>query len=143
MNPKISTGTMRALEECIADSSRPEKIRRACALRLSRLRAAARTPATGPRLTTSATRTKAAPAKPAPLPVPTEKARYEALQSFLALSRHRSALHRKRRTAGEQDVFNAMVALMPATAPTSDDPQQWRDFIARVSAILEEIKSTK
>jgi hypothetical protein len=75
--------------------------------------------------------------------VPTDKARFEALESFLALSRHRTALFRKRRTAGEQDIFNAMVALMPATVPPTDDPQQWRDFIARVSAILEEIKSTK
>jgi hypothetical protein len=137
MSPKSYALTIAALEKAVVDFSRPEKIRRSCALRLARLRAAAR-PAAG-----TTTRTKAAPAKPAPLPVPTERARFEAVQSFLALSRHRTALFRKRRTAGEQDVFNAMVALMPATAPTSDDPQQWRDFIARVSAILEEIKSTK
>jgi hypothetical protein len=31
---------------------------------------------------------------------------------------------------------------MPGTAPTTDDPGQWRDFIARISGILEEIKST-
>jgi hypothetical protein len=133
MNPKNYARTIRALEECIADSTHPEKLRRMAALRLSRLRAAAR-PATSTTRTTSA--------KPATPPVPTEKARYEALQSFLALSRHRSALHRKRCTPAEYELKAVMACLMPATAPTTDDPGQWRDFISRISGVLEEIKSS-
>jgi hypothetical protein len=82
MSPKSYALTIAALEKAVVDFSRPEKIRRSCALRLGRLRAAAR-PATS-----TATRTKPAPAaKPATLPVPTERARFEAVQSFLALSR--------------------------------------------------------
>jgi hypothetical protein len=137
MNAKTHARTLAALEACINDSTRPEKLRRACALRLGRLRVAAR-PATS-----TATRTKpATPAKPATPPVPTEKAKFEAVQSFLALSRTRSALFRKRRTPAENNIFAAMTCLMPGTAPTTDDPGQWRDFIARISGILEEIKST-
>ena len=131
MSPRIRAKNIAILEGIVANASRPEALRRSAALRLSRLKGAV-----------SPTTTRTTP-KPAPLPVPTDKARFEALESFLALSRHRTALFRKRRTAGEQDIFNAMVALMPATVPPTDDPQQWRDFIARVSAILEEIKSTK
>jgi hypothetical protein len=135
MSPRNHSLTIAALERCVSDSTKPEKLRRSASLRLSRLRAAVKRPAATTRTT--------APSNPAALPVPTEKARYEALQSFLALCRQRTALHRKRRSTGEQGIFNAMVALMPATAPTCDDPQQWRDFIARVSAILEEIKTAK
>jgi hypothetical protein len=138
MNPKNYARTIRALEECVADASRPEKLRRMAALRLSRLRAAAR-PATG----TTTTRTKPATApKPATPPVPTEKARFESVQSFLALSRNRSALHRKRRTPAENNIYAAMICLMPATVPTTDDPAAWTDFISRISGILQEIKST-
>jgi hypothetical protein len=138
MNAKTHARTLAALEACINDSTRPEKLRRACALRLGRLRAAAKAaPATG-----ATTRTKAAPAKPAPLPVPTERARFEAVQSFLALSRHRTALHRKRRTPAETEIYFSMTALMPAAVPITDDPAAWTDFIARISGILQEIKST-
>jgi len=136
MNAKTHARTLAALEACINDSSRPEKLRRSAALRLARLRAAAR-PAAG-----TTTRTKAAPAKPAPLPVPTERARFEAVQSFLALSRHRTALHRKRRTPAETEIYFSMTALMPAAVPITDDPAAWTDFIARISGILQEIKST-
>ena len=136
MSPKSYALTIAALEKAVVDFSRPEKLRRACSLRLSRLRAAAR-PATS-----TATRTKAAPAKPAPLPAPTEKARYESVQSFLALSRHRTALHRKRRTPAETEIYFSMTALMPAAVPATDDAKAWTDFIARISGILEEIKST-
>ncbi len=136
MSPKNIALTIRTLEACINDSTRPEKLRRACSLRLSRLRAAARP------TTTTTTRTKAAPAKPAPLPVPTERARYESVQSFLALSRHRTALHRKRRTPAETEIYFSMTALMPAAVPITDDPAAWTDFIARISGILQEIKST-
>ena len=135
ISPRIRAKNIEILQRVYNDASRPEAARRSAALRLSRLRAAVNRPAATARTT--------APSKPAPLPVPTEKARFEALESFLALSRHRTALHRKRRTAGEQDIFNAMVALMPATVPPTDDPQQWRDFIAKVSCILEEIKAAK
>ena len=144
MSPKNYARTIRALEECIADASRPEKLRRMAALRLARLRAAAKAaPATGLRLTTgTTTRTKpATAAKPAAPPAPTERTRFEALQSFLALSRHRSALRRKRRTPAENNIFASMVCLMPSAAPTTDDPAAWRDFIDRVGLILEEIKS--
>jgi hypothetical protein len=143
MNQKTYNGTIRALEECIADASRPEKIRRACALRLARLKSATRPQGAGLRLTATRPTATRTTAKPAPLPIPTEKARFEALQSFLALSRHRSALHRKRRSTSEQSIFSAMVALMPAGIPTTDDAQQWRNFIAQVEGVLAEIKSAK
>ncbi len=143
MSPKNYALTIAALEKAVVDFSRPEKIRRSCALRLARLRAAGR-PATGLRLTPgTTTRTKPAPAaKPATPPVPTERARFEAVQSFLALSRHRSVLHRKRRTPAETEIYFSMTALMPAAVPSSDDPAAWTDFIARISGILQEIKST-
>jgi len=139
MNPKNYARTIRALEECVADASRPEKLRRMAALRLSRLRAAAR-PATG----TTTTRTKPATApKPATPPVPTQRARYEALEAFLCLARQRSALYRKRCNAAEYEIKATMVALMPAAVPTTDDAKAWTDFIAQVSCLLEEIKNIK
>jgi hypothetical protein len=145
MNPKNYALTIRTLEACIADASRPEKLRRMAALRLARLKAAAKAAPAGLRLTTGTTTRTTAPtaAKPAPLPAPTEKAKFEAVQSFLALSRHRSALHRKRRTAGEQDIFNAMIALMPTIVPQGNDPTEWRNFIAQIDGLLSEIKSIK
>ena len=143
MSPKSYALTIAALEKAVVDFSRPEKIRRSCALRLARLRAAGR-PATGLRPTPgTTTRTKPAPAaKPATPPVPSERARFEAVQSFLALSRHRTALHRKRRTPAETEIYFSMTALMPAAVPITDDAKAWTDFIARISGILEEIKST-
>ena len=145
MNAKTHARTLAALEACINDSTRPEKLRRACSLRLSRLRAAAR-PATGLRLTTgtSTTRTKPATApKPATPPVPTQRARYEALEAFLCLARQRSALYRKRCNAAEYEIKATMVALMPAAVPTTDDATAWRNFIAQVDGLLSEIKSIK
>jgi hypothetical protein len=145
MNERTRQRTIAALEKAVVDFSRPEKIRRSCALRLARLRAAAR-PATGLRLTTgtSTTRTKpATAAKPATPPVPTERARFEALQSFLALSRSRTALHRKRCSAAEYEIKATMVALMPAAVPATDDATAWRNFIAQIDGLLWEIKSIK
>ena len=124
----MTTKTQTALRKLIADASTAPKMRRAATLRLGRLRAASR-----PAITT---RTK-------PAPAPSEDAKFEAYQSFVALSAQRSALHRKRRSTGEQGIFGAMVALMPANSPTTDDPQQWRDFIAQVEGVLAEIKSAK
>ncbi len=141
MNPKNYALTIRTLEQCVADASRPEKLRRMAGRRLARLKAAAKAaPATGLRLTTGTT-TRTTAAKPATPPAPTEKAKFEAVQSFLALSRHRTALHRKRRTPAENNIFAAMTCLMPGTAPTSDDPAAWRDFIDRIGLILQELKS--
>jgi hypothetical protein len=140
ISPRIRAKNIEILTSVYNDASRPEAVRRSAALRLSRLRAAGR-PATGLRLTTGTTTKTTAP-KPATPPAPTEKAKFEAVQSFLALSRTRSALFRKRRTPAENNIFAAMTCLMPGTAPTTDDPGQWRDFIARISGILEEIKST-
>jgi hypothetical protein len=143
MNPKNYALTIRTLEACIADASRPEKLRRMAGRRLARLRAAAKAaPATGLRLTTGTT-TRTTAAKPATPPVPTEKAKFEAVQSFLALSRTRTVLHRKRCNAAEYEIKATMVALMPAAVPTTDDAKQWTDFIARVSGTLEEIKNIK
>jgi hypothetical protein len=65
------------------------------------------------------------------------------VQSFYALSRQRSALYRRRSTARELTIFNAMTALMPATVPTSSDPTEWRNFIAQVDGVLEEIKNVR
>jgi hypothetical protein len=143
MSPKSYALTIAALEKAVVDFSRPEKIRRSCALRLARLRAAGR-PATGLRPTPgTTTRTKPAPAaKPATPPVPSERARFEAVQSFLALSRHRTALHRKRRTPAETEIYFSMTALMPAAVPITDDAKAWTDFIARIDGTLSEIKTT-
>ena len=126
----MTTKTQSALRKLAADASEPAAMRRAATLRLSRLRAA----------TTPAATTRAKPTAPA---APSEKAVYEAAQSFYALSRQRSALYRRRPTAREQTIFNAMTALMPAAVPTSSDPTEWRDFIAQIDGILEEIKNVR
>lgn len=123
-----------ALERLISDSAQPEKVKRACSLRLSRLRRAA----------TTTQRMGAAPMARSVTPptAPSAKQCVEAGEAFLALSRQRSALHRKRRTPAEQEVFGVMVALMPPAIPTSADPNEWRDFVAKVEAVLSEIKTT-
>ena len=120
----MNTRTQAALRKLIADTSTAPTMRRAATLRLSRLRAAT-------------TRTTI----PTPA-APSEKAVYEAVQSFHALSRQRSALYR-RRTAGSFSILNAMTALMPAAVPTSSDPTEWRNFIAQIDGILEEIKNAR
>ena len=127
----MTTKTQTALRKLIADASTPAAIRRAATLRLSRLRAA----------TTPAAITRAA--KPTAPAAPSEKAVYEAVQSFHALSRQRTALYRRRSTTREQTIFNAMTALMPAAVPTSSDPTEWRNFIAQIDGILEEIKNVR
>jgi hypothetical protein len=145
ISPRIRAKNIEILTSVYNDASRPEAVRRSAALRLSRLRAAGR-PATGLRLTpgTPGTRTKpATAAKPATPPVPTEKAKFEAVQSFLALSRHRTALHRKRCNAAEYKIKATMVALMPAAVPTTDDATAWRNFIAQIDGLLSEIKNIK
>lgn len=124
-----------ALERLINDSCQPEKVRRACSLRLSRLRRAG---ASTPQRMGAAPLAKSAP----PLPVPTEKQCVEAAESFYALSRQRSALHRKRRTPAEQNIFASMLSLMPGAVPTTDDPTAWRNFISQVEGVLAEIKNT-
>jgi hypothetical protein len=145
ISPRIRAKNIEILTSVYNDASRPEAVRRSAALRLSRLRAAGR-PATGLRLTpgTTTTRTKpATAAKPATPQVPTEKAKFEAVQSFFALSRTRSALHRKRCTAAEYEIKATMVALMPAAVPTTDDATAWRNFIAQIDGLLSEIKNIK
>ena len=126
----MTTKTQTALRKLIADASTPAAIRRAATLRLWRLRAA----------TNPAAITKAA--KPTTPAAPSEKSVYEAVQSFHALSRQRSALFRHR-TAGSFNILNAMTALMPAAVPTSSDPTEWRNFIAQIDGILEEIKNVR
>ena len=126
----MTTKTQSALRKLAADASEPAAMRRAATLRLSRLRAA---------ITPAAT-TRAKPTAPA---APSEKAVFEAVQSFHALSRQRTALYRRRSTAREQTIFNAMTALMPAAVPTSSDPTEWRNFIAQIDGILEEIKNVR
>jgi hypothetical protein len=130
MSPRNHSLTIAALERCVSDSTKPEKLRRSASLRLSRLRAAVNRPAATTRTT-------------APAPAPSEDAKFEAVQAFRALSAQRSALIRKRRSRGEHEAFAAMVALMPANSPTTDNPQQWRDFIAQVEGVLAEIKAVK
>ena len=126
----MTTKTQSALRKLAADASEPAAMRRAATLRLSRLRAA----------TTPAATTRA---KPTALAAPSEKAVFEAVTSFHALSRQRTALFRRRSTAREQTIFNAMTALMPAAVPTSSDPTEWRNFIAQIDGILEEIKNVR
>ena len=126
MNAKTRARTIAALEKAVVDFTRPEKIRRACALRLSRLRAATKPAAPAP--------------KPAPV-APTEDAKFQAYQAFRALCAQRSALIRKRKTAAELEIFHTMIALMPGGVPNHDDQNGWRDFIARVDATLSEIKT--
>ena len=126
----MTTKTQSALRKLAADASEPAAMRRAATLRLSRLRAA---------ITPAAT-TRAKPTAPA---APSEKAVFEAVQSFHALSRQRTAIYRRRSTTGSFSILNAMTALMPATVPTSSDPNEWRNFIARVDGILKEIKNVR
>ena len=125
--------TIAALQRLAADSAAAPKMRRAATLRLGRLRAAS------------------APAKPltvttrtnAPTPAPSEKAVFEAVESFRALSRQRTALFSKRRTEGERQILATMTALMPQAAPQGSDPKTWADFVGRIDLLLEEIRSIK
>ena len=122
--------TVAALQRLAADSAAAPKMRRAATLRLGRLRAASR-----PAITTRTTPTA---------PAPSEEAKFEAAQSFNALARQRTALFRNRhRTRGEQEAFNAMVFLMPATMPPDNDPTAWRNFVAVIDGLLSEIKNIK
>lgn len=132
---RIYAVTLARLKTLSEDATKPETMRRAASLRLSRLRAA--TPAPAKPALKLTTRT------PAPAPAPTPKACIEAYESFLALNRQRRALFAKRRTGAEQEIFRAMIALMPAAAPTNDDPTAWRNFIAQVDGLLAEIRSIK
>jgi hypothetical protein len=109
-------------------------MRRAAALRLSRLRAATAAPTTRPAVTT---RTNA------PEAAPSEQSKFEAYQSFIVLSRQRSALFNKRRTPAEREIFKAMLALMPAAQPQGNDPTAWRNFVAQIDGLLSEIKNAK
>lgn len=136
MSPKLSTHrermtarTVAALQRLVADSTAAPKMRRAATLRLSRLRAATRP--------TVITRTSA------PVPAPTEQAKFEAYQSFIALSQQRSALMRKRRTPAEQEIFQSMIALMPSAAPQGNDPKAWNNFVAQIDGLLSEIKNIR
>ena len=123
--------TITALQNLAANYAVAPKMRQAAALRLSRLRAA-----TTPAITTRAAKTTA--------PAPSEEAKFEAAQSFNALARQRTALFRnRRRTRGEQEAFNAMVFLMPATMPPDNDPTAWRNFVAVIDGLLSEIKNIK
>jgi hypothetical protein len=126
----MTTKTQTALRKLIADASTAPTMRRAATLRLSRLRAA-----TNPAAITRA-------AKPTAPAAPSEKSVYEAVQSFYALSRQRTALYRHR-TAGSFSILNTLTALMPAAVPTSTDPTEWRNFIAQVDGVLEEIKNVR
>ena len=121
--------TVAALQRLAADSAAAPKMRRAATLRLSRLRAA----------TTPAATTRAA--KPTAPAAPSEKAVYEAVQSFHALSRQRTALSRKHRTPAMQDAFLAISALLPAAVPTSNDLQPWINFVQQIDGLLAEIKN--
>ena len=128
----MKPSTIARLQAAIADASQPAMVRRAAALRLARLRAATTTASKGLTITTRATP-----------PAPSEVAKFEAVQGFHALSRHRTALYHKRRTPIEHHMVLALAALMPASVPTSDDPQTWNDFIAKIDGTLSEIKSIK
>ena len=125
--------TIAALQRLAADSAAAPKMRRAATLRLGRLRAAS---ALAKPLTIT-TRTNA------PTPAPNEKAVFEAVQSFRALSRQRTALFSKRRTEGERQILATMTALMPPAVPQGSDPKAWSDFIERIDLILSEIKTIK
>ena len=120
--------TIAALQRLAADSAAAPTMRRAATLRLGRLRAAT---------TALPTTTRATP------PVATGKAIFEAVTSFRALARQRTALLRKRRTAGEREILATLIALMPATVPQGDDAKPWSDFIERVDLMLEEIRNIK
>ena len=127
MSPKNHALTIAALEKCVSDSTRPEKLRRSASLRLSRLRAAVKRPAVTTRTT-------------APASAPSEDAKFEAVQAFRALSAQRSALIRKRRSRGEQEAFATLVALMPANIPQGSDPTAWRNFVGQIDGLLAELK---
>ena len=130
----MTTKTQSALRKLAADASEPAAMRRAATLRLSRLRAAA-TPAA----TTSAITTRAA--KPTAPAATSEKAIHEAVTTFHALSRQRSALGGKHRTPAMQDAFLAISALLPPAVPTSNDPQPWINFVQQIDGLLTEIKN--
>lgn len=129
MSPSVRNRTIECLQRVVADSTKPATMRRAATLRLSRLRAATR-----PTITTRTS---------APVPAPTEQAKFEAYQSFVALSQQRSALMRKRRSPAEQEIFQSMIALMPSAAPTDNDAKAWNNFVAQIDGLLSEIKNIR
>jgi hypothetical protein len=131
---RIHAVTLARLKALADDSTKTPAMRRAATLRLARLRAASAPAKPALTLTTKAT---------APAPAPTPKACIEAYESFIALSRQRRALFNKRRTPAEHEMFRCMIALMPTTTPTNNDPTEWRNFIAQVDGVLSEIKAAK
>ena len=130
---RMNARTIISLERLVADSTKPAVMRRAATLRLGRLRAAS-APAKPLTVTTRTT---------APTPAPTEQAKFEAYQSFIALSQQRRALFNKRRSPGEREIFQAMIALMPNSAPEDNDPTAWQNFVAQIDGLLSEIKAVK
>ena len=129
MSPSVRNRTIECLQRVVADSTKPATMRRAATLRLSRLRAATR-----PTITTRTS---------TPVPAPTEQAKFEAYQSFIALSQQRRALLRKRRSPAEQEIFQSMIALMPSAAPADNDAKAWNNFVAQIDGLLSEIKNIR
>jgi hypothetical protein len=134
LNAVLRDNAARSLEKIIAASATTPSMRRAATLRLSRLRAATKT-APAIKAAPATTKTKA--------PAPTADAVFEAVQAFRALSAQRSALMRKRKTAGEREILHTMIALMPPTIPEGSDPTAWKNFVAQIDGTLTEIKSIK
>lgn len=131
---RIHAVTLARLKALADDSTKTPAMRRAATLRLARLRTASAPAKPALTLTTRTT---------APAPAPTPKACIEAYESFLALNRQRRVLFNKRRTGAEREIFQVMIALMPAAAPTNDDPTAWRNFVAQIDGLLAEIKAVK
>jgi len=136
LNAVLRDNAARSLEKIIAASATTPSMRRAATLRLSRLRAATKT-APAIKATPATTRTKA------PAPAPTADAVFEAVQAFRALSAQRSALMRKRKTAGEREILHTMIALMPPAIPQGSDQTTWRNFVGQIDGLLSEIKTIK
>ncbi len=128
MSPQLRQKNIKVFERILADATAPEKIKRNAALRLSRLRAAAKRPAVTTRAAT-------------PAPMPSKDQIFEAVEAFRALGRQRTALIGKRKSAAERQALATMVALMPSAVPQASDPTEWRNFVAQVEGLLAEIKT--
>lgn len=121
MSPQARNRTIACLERIIADSAKPDKIRRAAVLRLSRMKSAT---------------------NPAPDLQSLTRGVALARETFLTMHAQRTALLRKtRRTPAENIILNTMLEEMPDSLPAPNaDNRAWCGFVEQVTNALQAIK---
>jgi hypothetical protein len=121
MTPQARQRTVSCLNKLIANSATPANVRRACTLRLARMKAAI---------------------NPAPDLQSLTRGVALARETFLTMHAQRTALLRKtRRTPAENIILNTMLEEMPDALPAPNaDNRAWCAFVGQVGATLKAIK---